>query len=478
MKMIIRFILWTLILTVGVFVTMSIPFVTPVASSSMARTLSWFIAPILIGSGVALVAKNCGRGALMLAIPIAVLLANGVVGEIWPPQVRHNIFRALNAVAKRDTAYRDLRKQLLPVTSQKLIVPPALQRGWDAGEHSLNVAHGVQITVFATGLIQPRNLTVDAAGVLFVSLPHVGQVVSLHDVDGDGQADKTIAFAVDLDQPSGLAFHHGELCVATAGQVVAFADKNNDYVADVKVGRIVSDDLPPAAHHWAHALIEGADKQLYVSVGAEVAEDSWQKAAVLRVADDGTLQMYASGLYDCQGLAVHPQSGSLWSSENAPQTIGYFVHPDEINVLRKNGDYGWPFCYGNRLPDAKLGSTEICNATYPSLVQLPAQSIPGGLVFGNKLNAAEYFKSMVYIALQGANLGKRQQGFRLLAMPLDSDGRISGWGVDLVSGWSVVDADGGGATPWGQPVDCVVGGDGCLYLSDNMAGCIYRISFL
>jgi glucose/arabinose dehydrogenase len=474
MQIMIRFICWTLVLAVGVFATMVIPFV-PEWSTPL-----WFVAPIMIGGALALVGKNCGRGALLLAIPISVLLANAVVTQIWPPHVRHNIFRALNQVAKRDSGYNQLRRQLLPVVSQKLLVPPALKPGWTAGEHQLEVANGIKISLFATGISQPHSLAVDSGGVLFVSLPQAGQVVSLHDSDGDNQVDDIIIFCAGLDHPSGLAFKQGLLYVATATSIVALADLNHDYVADEQ--KIVTKDLAPLKNHWAHALVVGKDENLYVSVGADGVDGGdgggdgggarhWQQATVLRIGAEGTPQLFASGIHDCQGLALHPLSGSLWGADNGPQTIGYFAYPDELNVVVAGGDYGWPFCYGERKPDAKHGSVEICSQTTPSLLQLPAHSSPRGLAFGYDLSAPAQYRSMLYLTLQGESNGQRQHGFKLLGVPLASDGRIIGWGVDLISGWLV------NGESWGQPSACVVGSDGCLYISDKLAGAIYRLSF-
>ena len=463
MLTIVRFILLTLLLAAGVFLTMAVPFL-PFANSVL-----WFLSTFFIGAGVALVVKYCGRGALILAVPIAVLSANALVVEIWPPQVRRPIFRAFTEVAKRDEAYRQLRKQLLPVTLQELTVPDTLRQGWDHGLSELEVVNGLDVTLFATGLTQPHSLAVSDDGVLFVSLPKVGQVVALIDSDGDGVVDKFHVFATGLDRPSGLAFHQGALYVATASKLLLLLDTDNDYVADAR--QVVNDELPVAKLHWAHALVVGADQHLYLSVAAEVEGDDWRRAALLRVSADGTTELFATGLYDCQGLAVHPLSGSLWGTDNSPETLGFDIHPDELNVIVAGGDYGWPFCYGNRLPDAELGSVEICQSTQPSLAQLHANSTPRGLAFGATLQAPSQFQSMLYMALQGSDYGKHEQGFRLMGVPIGDDGRIVGWGIDLISGWSV---DG---KPWGQPTDCVVGADGCLYVSDRLAGCIYRISF-
>ncbi|MDY0189653.1 MAG: PQQ-dependent sugar dehydrogenase [Desulfuromonas sp.] len=463
MHAIIRFFLWTLILTGGVFITLAIPSL-PVASN-----LLWFLSTVLIGGAAALVAKNCGRGALLLAIPISVLSANAIVVQIWPPQVQVNIFRAFNEVAKHDANYRNLHQHLLPVERRQLEVPAALDCGWHAGKHELDLAKGISLELFAAGLIKPHSIVIDSSGVVFVSLPKVGQVVSLHDDDGDAIAERVVIFAAGLDRPSGLAFKDGVLCVATATKLFSLADDNNDYCADSQ--KLITDKLLAYPQRWAHALVLGVDNHLYVSLSGDYKSSSWQQAAVLRVLADGELQLFSTGLYNCRGLAVHPLSGSLWATDNSPETIDYFVHPDELNVLRAEGDYGWPSCYGNRLPDAKLGSVEICQTTVPAIMQLPANSIPSGLAFGAKLHGADYFKNMLYMSMTGLDSGKRQQGFRLMGVPLGSDGRILGWGIDLVSGWSVE------GQPWGQPTDCAVGSDGCLYITDQLAGGVYRLSF-
>ncbi|OEU71230.1 MAG: hypothetical protein BA874_11800 [Desulfuromonadales bacterium C00003068] len=463
MKIIIRFALLTLLLSTGVFITMAIPFL------SFSNSLLWFLSTFMIGAGLALVAKHCGRGALLLAIPISVLSANALVVHIWPPLVRNSVLRAFNEVAKRDDGYRQLRKQVLPITLQSLEVPAPLQQGWNHGERALEVAHGVSVSLFATGLNQPYALAVNERGVLFVSLPKVGQVVALVDKDGDGITEETHVIASGFDRPSGLAFKKGVLYVATASRVFALHDNDGDF--EVERQQVIYDQLPAAKHHWAHALVVGADQQLYLSVGAEVGDEHWQRASVLRLSDNGSVTLHATGLYDCQGLAVHPKSGSIWATDDGPELLGFYVHPDELNVLVVDGDYGWPFCYGDRLPDADLGSPEICRSTQSSILQLPANASPRGLAFGDQIKGSSPYQSMLYMVLQGANYGKRQQGFRLMGVPLSAEGRILGWGVDLVSGWSVE------GKPWGEPTDCVVGADGALYVTDQRAGCVYQVSF-
>ncbi len=63
-----------------------------------------------------------------------------------------------------------------------------------------------------------------------------------------------------------------------------------------------------------------------------------------RVPDDNPLvgrsdalpEIWTWGHRNAQGLAVHPETGDVWSNEHGPQG------GDEINLLRSGSNYGWP----------------------------------------------------------------------------------------------------------------------------------------
>lgn len=467
MPFLVRFVIYLSVLVVGVFVSMAVSHLDWPYSTSWL----WFLSTFMIGGGLALVGKHCGRGGLFVAIPLSVLTAHALVVHLWPPEAKKNLFRAFHAVAQRDAAYGQLHELLTPASWQPVQVPSRFQRGTFELPRQLLVANGLHIEVYAAGLVGAHGLAVGPRGELYVSLSQVGQVVALVDGDGDGQLDELSVVAARLNHPSGLAVDQGQLYIATAQQVVRLDVSEK---RDVQPGPVVfSRDLPTVSTDTAHALTVGRDGALYVSVAAGRQGDSpdWRQASVLRLDRDGNSQPFASGLHRTLGLAVHPLSGSLWASDDSPDTLGFAVNPDELNVLRQEGDYGWPFCYGERHPDATLGSPGICQATQPSLLALPAESVPAGLTFGHKINSSASFRSMLYLALKGSLQGQMSQGFRLLGVPLTASGRASGWGIDLVSGWSV---DG---VPWGQPQDVVVGSDGALYITDPLAGAVYRLSF-
>jgi len=52
--------------------------------------------------------------------------------------------------------------------------------------------------------------------------------------------------------------------------------------------------------------------------------------------NDALQAIYATGTRNVQGLAQHPQTGKIYFSDHGPQG------GDELNLLKKGGNYGWP----------------------------------------------------------------------------------------------------------------------------------------
>ncbi len=106
----------------------------------------------------------------------------------------------------------------------------------------------------------------------------------------------------------------------------------------------------------ASRIAFGGDGMLYMTTGASVAnmkdaqDPSHHKGKVLRLRDDGTVppdnpfvgrpghkpEIYSLGHRNQLGLAIHPQTGAVWSNENGPNG------GDEINVILPGRNYGWP----------------------------------------------------------------------------------------------------------------------------------------
>ncbi|ORJ63607.1 PQQ-dependent sugar dehydrogenase [Geothermobacter hydrogeniphilus] len=438
-----HFILFTLILAVGVFAGVGLerfPFLSPF----------WWLGPILLLSiGLSGLLKHFSSYYLFLALPLAAFLAFAAGNRVWPP--------SSGSIPPRTETADGL-------------VPVPLGADDTLPRHELYAPPGTRITVFAAGLQKPRFLKFNRQGVLFVSLPGEGRVLALPDKDGDGRADRSVVFADGLNRPHGLDFYLGALFVAETGKVVSLRDLDGDLRADQK--NIVSSDLPAGGGHWTRSLLADGHGSLYVSVGSDCnacLEEDPRRATVLKIpATGGRGRIFAFGLRNSVGLALDPVSGEIWASDNGRDLLGDDLPPDEINLLRDGGDYGWPYCYGRRVPDPELGSELRCRQTQPSEVDLPAHSAPLGITFGDGLRAAPWIRRSLLVAYHGSWNRTVPTGYKVVAIPFQQ-GRPAGPPRNLLRGWLVNER------AWGRPVAPLVGPDGALYLSDDLAGVIYRI---
>jgi glucose/arabinose dehydrogenase len=96
---------------------------------------------------------------------------------------------------------------------------------------------------------------------------------------------------------------------------------------------------------------------MYVSVGDRgpetepLAQDlATHNGTIVRLHDDGRVpgdnplvgqagarpEIYSYGHRNPQGMAVHPETGEVWTSEHGP------MGGDEVNIIRAGANYGWP----------------------------------------------------------------------------------------------------------------------------------------
>jgi len=471
-----------------------------VKTLSFDSPLLLFVLMLGVGFALALIGKRWGRGMLLLAIPMAVLLAHLSAERLWPPVAQD----------KRAQVYRltpELNANTSPLSSEPYsgLGSENSNNGHAAPEFGVQsrslaiecadghtsavevrMLAGMDLHPIACGLegVEDMLFTPESNSVaMFASVPDSGIVYrmernhhapapSVEDDPGSMMWRKNIIRS-DLDRPMGLGWHAGSLYVATRTEVVKLENLTSASEQEATIKTVIT-GLPPAGATEHRSLSIATDGTIYISVGAGDAEPrelEWQRAAVLRISPAGEVELFAAGLHHVRALACHPQTGALWALEDSPETLDLHVPPDEINIVRQGGDYGWPFCYGVQVPDKHLGTTTICTATDAPVALLPPHSTPAGLAFGTTLDAPSRYRSMLYVALQGRLDDAQRQGFRIIGLPLDTHGDLTGWGMDVVSGL---------ATPtktYFRPTAICAGPGGNLYIADAHSGMVYRVEF-
>ena len=313
-------------------------------------------------------------------------------------------------------------------------------------------------------------------GALLVSDKADGKILAFLDPQHAGRAQKSATVLDGLNQPHGIAFYQGKLYVAETNAVRRY--DWNEAQLRASGGQLIA-SLPGGGMHDTRTIVFGNGK-MYVSVGSDCnvcIERDKRRGAVLEFNIDGSGErVFASGLRNAVGMALNPPTGTVWVTENGRDQLGDNIPPDEVNDLGRNGgDFGWPYCYGNRVADSSQGKSYDCASTIPAKIEIQAHSAPLGLAFYTDTMFPAEYRGSLYVALHGSWNRNVPTGYKVVRVKLNADGQPVGPPEDFITGW--LEPGGGRGVRMGRPVGIVVGPDDAMYISDDMAGVIYRVTW-
>ncbi len=340
---------------------------------------------------------------------------------------------------------------------------------------------------------KPRLAAWAPDGAMIVSIPSAGQVLSM-------RPDRTDALLDGLNQPHGLAFAGNTLYIAESDRVDAY--EYRDGTASDR--RTIADGLPDARSPelrgaYSHALKSVAVDpagDVYFSIGSTgnvSAEDRTAtppRATIMRVpAGGGAMEPFATGVRNGTGLAVAPD-GAVWTAVNNRDNVAdprtgavdpAYVdeHPPEsVARLTPGRELGWPYCNPDGGPaDLELirdvqtnenGDALDC-AVLPRVEQsLGAHSAPLGMSFTAGQLPAPY-TSGALVGVHGS--WNRQNPQAPEVSFLDWRNGTLGNQQTLVGGFQSADG-----SRWGRPVAAVTGPDGAVYITDDHADAVYKLT--
>lgn len=343
----------------------------------------------------------------------------------------------------------------------------------------LTAPAGFHISEFAK-VDAPRMLVFSPGGVLLVSDSASGEVLALPDPKKTGKADRSVTLLAGLNEPHGIAFHQGQLYVAENDKVRRY-DWDETNLKATNPRQLI--DLPKGGGHSTRSIVIHGGK-MYVSVGSTCnvcIEKDPRRAAVLESNLDGTGQkVFAKGLRNAVGIAVNPTTDTVWATVNGRDWLGDDLPPEVIVDLGKNGgDFGWPYCYGKQVPDREFTKPgdDRCAKTIPPKVEMQAHSAPLGLAFYTGSMFPEEYRGNIFVAFHGSWNRKQPTGYKVVRVKLDAQGQPAGGAEDFITGWLQIPGDGKKSKWMGRPAGVAVGPDGSLYITDDGAGEIYRVTW-
>ena len=193
--------------------------------------------------------------------------------------------------------------------------------------------------------------------------------------------------------------------------------------------------------------------------------------------DGSDFEEFARGLRNAVFFTWSYVDARMWATEMGRDWLGDELPPDEINIIEKGKDYGWPHCYGKNIHDVDFDKNVVykrkpCMEPFetPSYIDIPAHSAPLGLAFVPEEGwPKEYWYDLI-VAYHGSWNRNEPTGYKVVRLKLDEDGNFEGV-EDFITGWLRPD----GAL--GRPVDILLEPGGVMYISDDKAGVIYRVSY-
>ena len=228
----------------------------------------------------------------------------------------------------------------------------------------------------------------------------------------------------------------------------------------------IVENIPGVFNHTGSRLKFGPDRKLYITTGdADVpvlAQDlKTYNGKILRVNDDGSVpqdnpfvkndsarkEIWTYGHRNPQGLVFRPGTETLFDSEHGP-TGG-----DEINLIKKGGNYGWPVIHhrdtaaGMRSPlmefTPSIGPSEslfYSGKAFPALkghllvACMRGEAILDVTMSGNKIAGYQYLLKKVFGRIRA--LAEGPDGYLYISTtmvdPPESDLPPSSGGVDLL----------------------------------------------
>lgn len=374
----------------------------------------------------------------------------------------------------------------------------------------LRVPPGFGVRVVAR-IAGARFLAETPGGELLVSVPGKGEIVR---VAGTGSV--TLASGMNLPHDMVFVERGGiEYLYISEHDRVSRVAWDEDAAALGTLEPVVSDlpsaSLPELMGNYGHGLknIAASADTLFVSIASasnadpsDALADPVRGSVYVYDLDGGGGRLYARGIRNAEGLALHPRTSELWVAINHRDNLRYplmdgrfpygelvweYINdnpPEPFTRVRDGANYGWPYCNPTAdggimnmpyVPDYDNNADQNvldCASLDRIDVGLPAHSAPLGMSFWSGATVPRGYRDGAVIGMHGCWNCSVPRGYKVAFLELRADNTFNA-PLDLVTGFLSDPMDKN--TVWGRPVDVIANRAGNLYISDDMAGAVYEL---
>jgi len=205
---------------------------------------------------------------------------------------------------------------------------------------------------------------------------------------------------------------------------------------------------------------------------------------------------FATGLRNVVALGVDPSNGALYGASHGRDDLARMFPAlytaeqnaekpaEELFLFEDGKDYGWPECMYDTELRLKVLTPEYggdgrtvgrCGDVGQPLVGFPAHYAPNAVAVYRGTQFPAQYRGGMFIAFHGSwnRAPMPQEGYNVVFQPF-TNGRPSGEWIVFADGFRGPDRT---AQAVRRPTGLAVARDGSLFVSDDRAGRIYRISY-
>ena len=346
--------------------------------------------------------------------------------------------------------------------------------------NNLLVPDGFEISIFASELQSPRQITETSDGHIIVGSKKGSEVIALIDKNNDGRFIKLV-IANGLQNPAGVAYYKGDLYFAEMDTIWKINQIDSWLKSDHKKlpeKKIFMNDLPSETWHGLKYIDFGPDGNLYIPVGVPCniclePQTKDPRFAAIHKYVDGELITVADGVRNSVGFDWHPVTNKLYFSDNGRDWLGDDSPACELNLVNKEGSfYGYPYKHAKDVIDPEFGYMipSVDKEFVDPIAELGAHVAPLGIAFYDGKEFPEKYHNSVFIALHGSWNRTKKSGYKVILVKLDDNGNYL-YQEDFITGWL------SNETAWGRPAAPFVMSDGSLLVSDDKHNVIYKVQY-
>lgn len=260
---------------------------------------------------------------------------------------------------------------------------------------------------------RPGNLRIWADGKLLEE-----NVVNLPEIWSHGQGGLLeVVMHPDYDDNQMIYLVHGYLGDSGGSTAISRGRLNGNVLSDVET-IFHAQPHTEAAHHFGSRIVFDDEGYLFSTIGDRALMNSAQdldshNGTVIRLYDDGGVphdnpfvndgdalpEIWSYGHRNIQGMKLHPVTRALWTHEHGPKG------GDEINLIHKGGNYGWPLVtHGVNYDGTIITPDTTAPGMIDPILHWTPSIAPCGLTFVDSEHYPGWHHNMLVGALAGQHI--------------------------------------------------------------------------